>query len=90
MSAEQAPGDRYKSGLATILGELETLYAKDQIGALQINIALRDGNVRTLKAYDDGFKILLIACASIGQREAFDAATVTPDADNWQIAPGQR
>lgn len=74
--------------MATILGELETLYAADKIGALQINIALRDGNVRTLKSYDDGFRILLIAAAAIGQREAFDATAVTPDSDNWHIPGG--
>src|SRR5258707_12068244 len=59
--------ERLKHGMAAILGELENLYAQDLIGAVQINIALRDGNVRTLKAYDDGFRILLIAAAAIGQ-----------------------
>ncbi len=80
--------ERLKHGMAAILGELENLYAQDLIGAVQINIALRDGNVRTLKAYDDGFRILLIAAAAIGQREAFDSAEVTRDPDSWHM-PGE-
>lgn len=80
------PKERLKHGMALILGELETLYAQDLIGAVQINIALRDGNVRTLKAYDDGFRVLLVAAAAIGQREAFEATEVTRD-EGWR-APG--
>src|SRR5258707_10603324 len=79
--------ERLKHGMAAILGELENLYAQDLIGAVQINIALRDGNVRTLKAYDDGFRILLIAAAAIRQREAFDSPEVTRDPHIWHI-PG--
>lgn len=79
------PSEQLKIGMANILGELENLYSRDEIGAIQINIALRNGDVRTLKAYDSGFRILLIAAATIGQREAFDSAAVTPDEDNWHI-----
>jgi hypothetical protein len=77
------PKERLKHGMASILGELETLYSQDLIGAVQINIALRDGNVRTLKAYDDGFRVLLVAAAAIGQREAFEATEVTRD-EGWR------
>lgn len=79
----EAAKERMRRGMAEILGELETLFSRDEIGAVQINIALRSGDIRTLKVYDDGFKLLLIAAAAIGQREAFDAATVHQDPDNW-------
>lgn len=79
--------ERLKQGMASILGELETLYSRDMIGAVQINIALRDGNVRTLKAYDDGFRVLLVAAAAIGQREAFETTEVMRE-ESWR-APGE-
>jgi hypothetical protein len=85
-----SPSERLQHGMAHILGELESLYAQEKIGAVQINIVLRDGNVRTLKCHDDGFRILLIAAAAIGQREAFDAAAVTPDLENGHIPSGER
>lgn len=78
---------RWREGMAAILGELEQLYAADAIGAVQINIALRDGNVRTMKAHDNGFRILLIAAAAIGHHETIDRAAQRPDAGNWS-APG--
>lgn len=79
---------RFKQGVASILDELEQLYSKDKIGAIQINIALRDGNVRTLKAYDSGFRVLLVAAASIGQRKAFEDTEVTVE-EHWR-SPGVR
>jgi superfamily I DNA and RNA helicase len=78
--------ERLRQGMASILGELESLYAKDAIGAVQINIALRDGDIRTLKCYDDGFRVLLVAAAAIGQREAFESIEVERDPDNWREA----
>lgn len=60
----------FRRSMSSILGELETLYSADQIGAVQINIALRNGDVRSLCCHDDGFKILIIAAAAIGQHEA--------------------
>src|SRR5579871_2687559 len=77
---------RFKEGVASILDELEQLYSQDKVGAIQINIALRDGGVRTLKAYDNGFRVLLVAAAAIGQREAFEATEVTIE-ESWR-APG--
>ena len=73
----------FKQGVASILDELEQLYSQDKIGAVQINIALRDGDVRTLKAYDTGFRVLLVAAASIGQREAFEATEVKVE-EHWR------
>ena len=80
-----SPENRWRHGMALILGEMENLYSADQIGAVQINIVLRDGNVRTLKAYASGFRVLLVAAAAIGQREAFEATEVTPDVGNWRM-----
>jgi hypothetical protein len=77
---------RFKEGLGSILGELELLFAKDQIGGIVVSIALRDGNVRSLGVYDDGFKILLIAAAAIGQREAIEATRAGADPDNQYMA----
>jgi hypothetical protein len=73
--------EQLKQGMASILGELEGLFAQDKIGAVQINIALRDGNVRTLRCFDDGFRNLLVAAAAFGLRHAFDSADVRPDPD---------
>lgn len=77
--------DRFKRGMADILGELETLFAKDEIGAVQINIALRSGDIRTMRVYAPNFKLLLIAAAAIGQKEALNCPIVEPDADNWEV-----
>lgn len=68
MNAEQ-----WKRRMAYILGQLETLYSQDKIGAVQINMALRDGDICTLEAYDTGFRVLLVAAAAVGQQEAFEA-----------------
>lgn len=72
--------------MAEIFSELNRLYDADEIGAVHISIARRDGDVRTLKAYDDGFKILLIAAAAIGAKEALEIPTTEHDADNWEEA----
>ncbi len=75
--------DRWRRGMADILGELEALFTRDEMGAVQISIALRNGDIRTLSSYDDGFRILLIAAASIGQREAIEGCQIIPSPDNW-------
>lgn len=85
---DDAGKDRLKRDMASMLDVVETLYATDRIGAIQICIALRDGNVRTMLAYDDGFKILMIAAASIGQRDALDACQVQHDPASWEEPGG--
>jgi hypothetical protein len=73
--------ERLRRSLASIQSELEQLYAADKIGAVQVNIVLRSGDVRTFKCSDDGFRFLLLAATAIGQREALDDANdVTRDA----------
>ena len=80
--------DRWRQSMAEIFDELNRLYDADLIGAVQINVAKRDGDIRVLAAHDDGFRILLIAAAAIGQKEAMDAARVEKDPDNWvETAP---
>lgn len=78
------PQERMRRGMADILNELEQMYSLDLIGAVQINIALRDGGVRTLRCYDDGFKLMLIAAAAIGQHEALQVPSVERDPENWE------
>ena len=51
--AEEDGARRVKRGLATVFGELESLFASDQIGAVSIAIVLRSGNVRHLTCFDD-------------------------------------
>ena len=80
---ENDPEERWRHGMASILGELEQLYDRDEIGAVSISIALRDGNVRHLSSYDTGFRILLVAAAAIGLKNATDYAPLTPDPENW-------
>lgn len=75
--------DRWRRGMASILGELEKLYDRDEIGAVSICIALRDGNIRHLQSYGSGFRILLIAAAAVGLKEATDAPQRDADAENW-------
>lgn len=75
---------RWRRGMAEIFSELNRLYDADEIGAVHICIARRDGDVRTLRAYDDGFKILLIAAAAIGQKETMEMASTEHDPDNWE------
>lgn len=70
--------EQWRRGMAEIFAEMNQLYDADEIGAVQINIVKRDGNIRVLHAYDDGFKILLIAAAAIGQRNALDYAAPDP------------
>lgn len=86
MTDEEAK-EQWRHGMASVLGELEELYARDQIGAVSISIAYRDGNVRHLKCYDDGFRILLIAAAAIGLKEATELP-MARDPGDWFI-PGQ-
>lgn len=90
MSERESGKVRWRRSMATIFEELNALYDADEIGAVQLNIALRDGDVRVLRAYDDGFKILLIAAAAIGQRESLDVARTERDADGWEEPAGDR
>lgn len=85
--SEEPVQERWRRGMASCLGELEQLYTKDEIGAVSISIALRDGNVRTLKCYDAGFRVLLISAAAIALKEATEFAPVERDPDNWFV-PG--
>lgn len=77
---------RMRRGMAGILGELETLFANDEIGAVQINIARRDNTVRTLFACGDGFRMLLIAAAAIGHAEAVSNVIGNPEGLDWHAA----
>lgn len=65
-------------GMATILSELEARFSADEIGAVQINMVLRDGTVRTMQAWDNGFALLMVAAVSIGQDEAKVAIKKAP------------
>ena len=76
--------DRWRRGMAEIFGELNRLYDADEIGAVIISIARRDGDLRTLKAYDNGFKILLIAAAAIAAKESMEiVGDIDRDLGNW-------
>lgn len=72
--ADEDGAVRLKRGMASILDELESLYAEGKIGAVSIAIALRSGDVRHLTAYDNGFRIVLIGAAAIAQREVVENA----------------
>ncbi len=77
---------RLKRGMASILGELEMLWTRDEIGAVSIAIALRSGDVRHLIAHDNGFRIVLIGATALAHREAIEGAVREPDAENWHMA----
>lgn len=77
---------QWRRGMADILDELNKLFDADEIGAVHISVVRRDGDVRTLQAFDNGFRILLIAAAAIGQREALEAATIKPDPTNFVVS----
>ena len=87
--ADEAGAARVKRGMASILGELETLFGKDDIGAVSIAVVRRDGNVRHLTCFDDGFRIMLIGATGIAHREAIENACRDPDGTNWFL-PGVR
>lgn len=81
MSQKLATEAEWRRGMADIFAELNQLYDADEMGAVQINIVRRNGDIRTLRAFDQGFKLLMIAAAAIGQRESIEEARDAHDPD---------
>ena len=77
--------NRLKRSMALILSELEQLFERNELGAVSIAIALRNGDVRHLTAYDNGFRIVLIGAAAIAARETVEMAVVDRDPDSWTM-----
>ncbi len=78
--------ERLRRSMAAYLGELETLFRADDIGAVSIVVALRNGDVRHMLAHGGGFRVVMVGATAIAHREALDNARREADRDNWHMS----